>query len=68
MGIANKLNIFLRTHFNAGAVDTFIVSQQTHLYVPPKHGVIAETCFRSLATAVASNDASMPVSGYLVTP
>jgi hypothetical protein len=68
MGIANKLNIFLPTRFNAGVVDTFIVSQQTRLYVPPNNRVTAETCFRSGATAVASNDASMSVSGYLVTP
>jgi hypothetical protein len=68
MGIANKLNIFLPTRFNTGTIDTFIVSQQTRLYVPPNNGVTAETCFKNNAQAVASNDASMSVSGYLVTP
>jgi len=45
MGIANKLNIL--TRFNAGTIDTSIVSQQTRLYVRTNNGVTAETCFKS---------------------
>jgi hypothetical protein len=69
LGIANKLNILLPTRFNTGGTaDEFVVSQQTRFYVPPNNGVTVETCFRNNAQAVASNDASFSVSGYLLNP